>query len=70
MQKIEVIEGIICDRCGRNASYNDIEYQEFVRIGGRAGYISVIGDGTEWSLDICQHCLVKVFGEYIQRHNE
>lgn len=70
-QEIKVIEGIMCDRCGRTAShYNDLEYQEFTRLSQRGGYGSIIGDGIEWSLDLCQHCLVKVFGKYIRRYDE
>jgi hypothetical protein len=70
MQKIEIFEGIVCDRCGRTASHKDAEYKEFLQIGRRGGYGSIIGDGTDWSLDVCQHCLVDVFGKYIRLYDE
>ncbi|MRR54265.1 MAG: hypothetical protein EG822_07110 [Deltaproteobacteria bacterium] len=66
----EVIQQIVCDRCGRTASPKDAEYEEFIQIRHRGGYASVIGDGTNWSLDVCQHCFVKVFEKYILRYDE
>lgn len=56
-----------CDRCGLEAEYDDgIEAQEFLSFRDTGGYGSVIGDGTTWSIDLCQHCVKAVLGEWIR----
>jgi hypothetical protein len=67
MQESEVVESIACERSGREASFNnDPEYHEFVSINRRGGYGSIIGDGVDWTLDLCQYCLVELLGKYIR----
>lgn len=72
-REIEEIEAVVCDVCGREFSDDGnecFEYHEMTRIGGAGGYGSVIGDGVEWSLDICQHCLVDKLGQWIRRQDQ
>jgi hypothetical protein len=71
IQEIKVAHKIICDRCGREAQFwgdTEFEAQEFVSHRGCGGYGSIIGDMSEWSLDLCQHCFVELCGEYLQYH--
>ncbi|ENU8965141.1 hypothetical protein ACE2PP_000673 [Salmonella enterica] len=54
-----------CDRCRRRAEKDDLEYQEFLTIDHRAGYGSVFGDGGRLRLDLCQHCVKEVLGQWL-----
>lgn len=65
---VEVVDAVVCDMCGRETTPDDhVEYLERIRISGTGGDDSEIGDGTRWSLDICQHCFVERLGEFIRR---
>ena len=60
---------IVCDKCGREMDIemqDDLEFQESVHIEFVGGYSSVFGDGAHCKLDLCQHCLNEVVGEYIR----
>ena len=59
---------VICDRCSREMVPNDqdCEYQERIAVRFRAGYGSVLGDGNLVELDLCQHCLAEVLGEWLR----
>jgi hypothetical protein len=64
MHQVEKIEAIICDVC--KVEYDDpMEMQEFLQYSDTAGYSSVFGDMNRLSLDMCQHCVKKILGEYI-----
>lgn len=55
------LESITCDFCKKTyKKENFIEFQEFSEILYVGGYGSVIGDGVVVSVDICQHCLLKL----------
>lgn len=55
-----------CDVCGMDLKSADVfESQEAVQIHGVGGYGSIFGDGTEYYVDMCQHCFNKILGEYI-----
>ena len=61
-------ESIVCDICKKEYSYkgNDsMEAQEFHYIRFQGGFSSVFGDGAKMKLDMCQHCLKKILGEYL-----
>lgn len=66
----EQVTSITCDVCGTtypNKGGNDyIEIQEFHHINFVGGYGSVFGDETTVRCDICQHCLCKLIGAFIQ----
>ena len=57
---------IVCDRCARLASHEDLEFQEFTSIDYVAGYESVFGDGARVQLDFCQSCVQQVLGAWLQ----
>lgn len=55
-----------CDRCGHRSEENDIEFNEFLSIDRKAGYGSVFADGHQLQLDLCQHCVAVVLGEWMR----
>lgn len=70
-QSVEVIDAVVCDVCGiRITPDNHTEYPEMIRASGIGGYGSVIGDGAQWSLDVCQHCFVEQLGPFIRRDSD
>ncbi len=68
--KTETVEqtttvAIQCDICKKQ--YTDtIDLQEFILIEGVGGYGSVIGDGTAYEVDICQHCFKEKLGQFLR----
>ena len=61
---------IQCDLCGNSyregrTHEDDFQIQEFHEIDFVGGYGSVFGDGTRVKLDICQHCLKGLIGNFI-----
>lgn len=69
---VQEISGYVCDRCGREAAADDtkeLEAEEFVSIERVGGYSSIFGDGNLISVDICQHCLKDVLGEWLRIGN-
>ena len=70
----EIIErtrcvSIICDCCKKEFD-NDMDLQEFLSHYNTGGYSSVFGDGVVMSLDLCQDCVKKLLGEFIQFHDD
>ncbi|EPY5314108.1 hypothetical protein [Klebsiella michiganensis] len=65
--KIEVlsVSAKTCDRCERRAELNDPEFNEFMTIDRKVGFGSVFGDGNTIHLDMCQHCMKIIFGNWI-----
>ena len=61
-------EIVVCDRCHREMGPDskDVELHERIAIRFRGGYGSVFGDGNLVEADICQHCLLEVFGKYLR----
>ena len=57
----------ICDCC-KNEFTDQIDLQEFLCYHNIGGYSSVFGDGEIMSLDLCQNCVKKLLGDYIQFH--
>lgn len=55
-----------CDRCNIHAESGDFEFHEFMSIEHIAGYGSVFGDGETLQLDLCQHCVKTVLGQWIK----
>ncbi|EPS6101804.1 hypothetical protein [Providencia manganoxydans] len=55
-----------CDRCKRHAYVDDAEFHEFLSIDRQAGYGSVFGDGQQLKLDLCQHCVKAVLGDWMK----
>ena len=72
-QKVVVQDEVValtCDKCGRAVSkYSDdpeerMEFDEFLVISKMGGYGAVIGDMHYLEVELCQHCMVEVLGEY------
>ena len=57
---------MVCDRCARQTSHDDLEFQEFISIDYVAGYESVFGAGSRVQLDLCQSCVQQVLGAWVQ----
>ncbi len=66
VEREEVI-GIKCNNCKVVFSYEDdiIEAQEVIHIERTGGYGSIIGDGAEYSLTLCQSCFVNILDDCI-----
>jgi len=67
MVEEQVPISIVCDVCKKefDVKKDIMEAQEFQHIAFQGGYDSVFGDGAKMRLDICQHCLKKLLGEYM-----
>ncbi len=64
----KIAESVTCDVCKKEYDYKGngvMESQEFQSIRFQGGYGSVFGDGAVMKIDICQHCLKKILGEYM-----
>jgi hypothetical protein len=61
---------ITCDVCGKQFFYNKeedfFEIQEFFSIHHSCGYGSKFGDGVALDIDICQHCMKELLGNYFR----
>lgn len=60
-----------CRRC--NSSWDDkdyIECQECLYKHDIGGYDSVIGDGVEWDILLCQKCFYELLSPYINYFNK
>ncbi len=78
IQKQELVdyaESITCDKCKREWSckkehnYDPMEIQEFTHLAFTGGFASVFGDMNTVNVDICQHCLKELIGDFC-RYNE
>jgi len=56
--------GITCSVCGRDILGDEVEKQEALFFHNHCGYDSVFGDGTEVSIELCQHCFKDLLGKY------
>jgi len=66
-EKIEtqVEHEFICDCC-KQPVICEMERQEAWSIRDTGGYSSIFGDMNSISLDLCQQCIQKLLGDYIQ----
>lgn len=64
----EQIVAAVCDRCGREMKKHglDSEWQEKISIAYRGGYDSIFGDGNAVEIDLCQHCVEEVLGQWLR----
>ena len=64
----EVLDTITCDCCKKTFTTSEdyIDTEEFLNIERINGYGSIFGDGNVMRLDLCQHCIKKLLGEYIR----
>lgn len=62
-----VEDGFTCSVCKVKYEQDDfMEIQESLHFTNCCGYGSVFGDMTTISLDICQYCIKKVLGQYVE----
>ena len=66
--EISVIDYVECDCCGRKL--DEMELQEALRWKNYCGYGSVFGDGSIVTVDICQQCVSRILGSYLEYHDE
>ena len=65
-QKVSEPITVTCDICKKVYDILDeCEIQEFEFIRRKGGYNSVFGDEYVVEMDICQHCLKKLIGDYV-----
>jgi hypothetical protein len=64
---IELDYGYTCDACKKEI--DQLEIEEMLCYRNRGGYNSIFGDGTEMTLDLCQDCVKRLLGEFIQFHH-
>lgn len=57
---------IRCDRCGRLAELDEVEFHEMASLDLKAGYGSIFGDGNDVQIDLCQHCLKLTLGRWLR----
>jgi len=67
----KVLDQVVCDCC-KNVYENDnrlkdvMEIEEFISIDKTNGYGSIFEDESKMKLDLCQHCVKKLLGDYIK----
>lgn len=59
---VEVLEEIICNKCGEHFTYGGGFHGIDIRHSG--GCASKIGDGTVVEFAICEVCLIEMFKEF------
>ena len=62
----DVLVEFKCDRCKLDFMKDHYEQQEMWIFGNIGGYNSVFGDGLKIELQLCQHCVKEVLGEWLQ----
>jgi hypothetical protein len=65
MKEVDEILSVACDICKEHYSFDDPEVDEFEFIRRTGGYSSVFGDEYVVEMDICQYCLKKLIGKYV-----
>lgn len=59
------VDTVVCDKCGRMDDAEGMEGQEFMEHYTMCGFGSVFGDGNHLRLDLCQHCVKELLGQWI-----
>jgi len=64
---VQEVAACTCDRCRRRLTPDDPgEWQERLSFDQTCGFDSVFSDGNTVSLDLCQHCVKEVLGEWLR----
>ena len=69
MVEHQQLDKFICDRCKKEVDPT-FEQQEACSIRFTGGYTSVFGDGNNIAIDLCQHCLKELCGDFCQYNTE
>ena len=64
-EMVDVVCEVKCDRCGRTDS-DEFEMQEYLAVDFIGGYMSVFGDGDQYTGDFCQRCVKAMLGSYLR----
>ena len=65
---VEEVIAIECDICKVKYTLSDIlKVQEFIHIDHTGGYGSIIGDGSNVKVDVCDTCFKNMFETYWTR---
>jgi hypothetical protein len=72
IKKILVLTKLKCSCCKKEYDYikDQFEIQEFIQIFNSCGYNSIFGDNVYYRLDLCQYCVKKLLGEYLEFHKK
>ena len=62
------VKHFTCDRCGREAVKDALgcEFHKSTSVEYRAGYASIFGDQNQVEIDLCQHCVKEVLGQWLR----
>lgn len=64
---VQELAACICDRCQRRLTSDEPgEWQERLSFDQSCGFDSVFGDDNTISLDLCQHCVREVLGQWLR----
>lgn len=64
---VQEVAACTSDRCKRRLTPDKLgEWQERLSFDQSCGFDSVFGDGSTISLDLCQHCVLQVLGEWLR----
>lgn len=66
MESVSVVDQIKCDRCGKEADRDELDFHAMTSIGFSAGYASIFGDGNRVEIDLCELCLKDTLGEWLR----
>jgi hypothetical protein len=56
-REVYVPDIVHCNQCGNEISPQDKACGNFLPVSHSGGYGSVLGDGDDWSFDLCEPCL-------------
>jgi hypothetical protein len=63
---VSQVDELVCDRCQRRDDGDGMEGQEFISWSMSCGFGSVFGDMNHVDLDLCQHCIKEVLGQWVK----
>ena len=67
LRTVQEVAACTCDRCKRRLAPDEPgEWQGRLSFDQSCGLDSVFGDGSTISLDLCQHCVQQVLGEWLR----
>jgi hypothetical protein len=63
---VSELDEVSCDRCQRQDEATGMEGQEFLSWSMSCGFASVFGDLNHVDLDLCQHCVKELLGQWVR----
>ena len=65
-RSVQELAACTCDRCQRHLTPEDSDWRERLSFDHTGGLGSVYGDCNTVSLDLCQHCVQEVLGQWLR----